>query len=482
MAPKAIKHPLLVIIILGCILRGWYALSNLSIHHPDEIFQTLEPAYRLIKGSGLIPWDYTYGLRSYVIPLVLSVPLRLGTFIKADPSFYVPTMSLTLALLSSLVIAGVYAAARFFTTKKTALIAALIAAFWPELIYFSPRALTETFALLSYSLVAIFLFRPKPRLFLTGFFALTALLLRIQWFPLFILIGYYLHRHSKIPKPRLLFGSAASLALFGLVDFFTYGFPLIHQYQNLRLSWLSGISTQFGTQPWWYYLFTLTSLSGILLLPLLKFHPKQNLKPLILTTLCILIIHSLLPHKEYRFLLILIPLIIIVTAPAWANIYQRSKAVFLILCVSVFAAFLTNNLPNQLSILGTPFITRDQGLALTAAHSRCGIYYPDRDWVYTGGNYMLGSTTPLHDHLHPPHSEANIDVLIMPSNLPLESNSFRPHSTTPTYQVVNPTGTLTTHPGYTIYKQDECTPDPDYTPYRSFDYLEPILNQFTPYL
>lgn len=482
MAFKAIKHPLLVIIILGSILRAWYALSNLSIHHPDEIFQTLEPAYRLVTGSGLIPWDYAYGLRSYLLPYLLSVPLRLFSLINPNPSFYVPAMSLILALLSSLVIAGVYTTARFFTTKKTALIAALLAAFWPELIYFAPRSLTETFALLSYSLVTIFLFRPKPRLFLTGFFALTALLLRIQWFPLFILIGYYLHRHSKIPKPRLLFGSAASLALFGLVDCFTYGFPFIHQYQNLTLSWLSGISAQFGTQPWWYYLFTLTSLSGILLLPLLKFHPKQNLKPLILTTLCILIIHSFLPHKEYRFLLILIPLIIIVTAPAWAIIYQRSKAIFIILSVSVFAAFLTNNLPNQLSILGTPFITRDQGLALTVAHSRCGVYYPDRDWVYTGGNYMLGSTTPLYDHLHPPPSEANIDVLIMPSNVPLESISFVPVSTTPTYQIVDPTGALTTHPGYTVYKQVTCTPDSNYTPYRSFDYLEPILNQFTPYL
>jgi hypothetical protein len=482
MAPKAIKHPLLVIIILGSIVRVWYTLSNLSIHHPDEIFQTLEPAYRLITGSGLIPWDYAYGLRSYVIPFVLSVPLRLFTFINADPSFYVPAISLTLALLSSLLIAAVYATTRFFSTKQTALIAAFLAAFWPELIYFSPRALTETFAILSYSLVAIFLFRPKPRLFLTGFFTLTALLLRIQWFPLFIAVGYYLYRNSKISHSRLILGSAASLALFGLVDFFTYGFPFIHQYQNLRLSWLSGISAQFGTQPWWYYLFTLTSLSGILLLPLLKFHPKQNLKPLILTGLGILIIHSLLPHKEYRFLLILIPLIIITTAPAWTIIYQRSKALFIILCISVFAAFITNNLPNQLIILGTPFITRDQGLTLTATHSRCGVYYPDRDWVYTGGNYMLGSTTPLFDHLYPPPTESNIDILVMPSNISLESNTFLPLSTTPAYQIVGPSSALTTHPGYTVYQQDHCTRDPNYTPYRSFDYLEPILNQFTPYL
>lgn len=33
-----------------------------GINHPDEVFQTVEQAHRLVFGSGLVPWEFIYGM------------------------------------------------------------------------------------------------------------------------------------------------------------------------------------------------------------------------------------------------------------------------------------------------------------------------------------------------------------------------------------------------------------------------------------
>ena len=43
-----------------------------SINYPDEVFQTLEQAHRLVFGTGLVPWEFVYGTRSWVLPGVLA--------------------------------------------------------------------------------------------------------------------------------------------------------------------------------------------------------------------------------------------------------------------------------------------------------------------------------------------------------------------------------------------------------------------------
>src|SRR5665213_968156 len=39
-----------------------------SIHYPDEIFQAVEQAHRLVYGTGLVPWEFVYGTRSWLLP------------------------------------------------------------------------------------------------------------------------------------------------------------------------------------------------------------------------------------------------------------------------------------------------------------------------------------------------------------------------------------------------------------------------------
>ena len=55
-------------------LRIYAAVSHLDISHPDEHFQTLEPASHVIYGFGWLSWEWTTGTRSWLVP-ALYMPL-----------------------------------------------------------------------------------------------------------------------------------------------------------------------------------------------------------------------------------------------------------------------------------------------------------------------------------------------------------------------------------------------------------------------
>ncbi len=55
-----------------------------GIHYPDEVMQSLEQAHRLVFGSGLVPWEFRDGARSWLLPGMLAVPMWLGDAVAPD--------------------------------------------------------------------------------------------------------------------------------------------------------------------------------------------------------------------------------------------------------------------------------------------------------------------------------------------------------------------------------------------------------------
>ena len=46
---------------------------------PDEYWQSLEPAHRLVYGNGFLTWEYRESaIRSYIYPMLLSIGYRVG--------------------------------------------------------------------------------------------------------------------------------------------------------------------------------------------------------------------------------------------------------------------------------------------------------------------------------------------------------------------------------------------------------------------
>src|SRR5260370_41077903 len=80
---------LLASLLAGAVLRAWLSFHDDGIYWPDEIYQSLEPAHRLVFGYGLIPWEFLQGARSWALPALVAGLLKgSGWFGAAGPRPY----------------------------------------------------------------------------------------------------------------------------------------------------------------------------------------------------------------------------------------------------------------------------------------------------------------------------------------------------------------------------------------------------------
>ena len=64
-------------LVLAGVLRSLMLLVPVT-HHPDEIYQYWEPAYRLLTGDGIVAWEWREGIRGWLLPTLLAIPMALG--------------------------------------------------------------------------------------------------------------------------------------------------------------------------------------------------------------------------------------------------------------------------------------------------------------------------------------------------------------------------------------------------------------------
>jgi len=154
-----------------------------NIHVPDELFQYLEQGHRLVFGFGLIPWEFRFGIRSWITPGLVSFWLYLLKAIHLDqPAIYIPVVKIFFSLLSTSLIFSAYYIGRNLASENGARLAALLTCFWYELIYFAPRPLTDVLS--TYALVGALACavaepeKTKPKLF--GIFLALTVAIRIQ--------------------------------------------------------------------------------------------------------------------------------------------------------------------------------------------------------------------------------------------------------------------------------------------------------------
>ena len=75
-----------------------------SAAYPDEIWQYFEPAYRIIDGHSVVTWDQRDGLRSWLLPAMISGPMYLGHLIAPHTQAHLLAVRLFLACFSLLFI------------------------------------------------------------------------------------------------------------------------------------------------------------------------------------------------------------------------------------------------------------------------------------------------------------------------------------------------------------------------------------------
>src|SRR5207302_4018681 len=89
-----------------------------------------------------------------------------------------------------------------------------------------------------------------------------------------------------------------------MLDWLTLGYPFASLWRNILFNVIDGVSGEFGTEPWHYYLSGELGLWGgaglfVLIAAALG---ARRLPVLLAAAVTIVVVHSGFAHKEYRFI------------------------------------------------------------------------------------------------------------------------------------------------------------------------------------
>ena len=309
---------LLAFLLLGLVLRVGAAAKFPNLQHEDEIFQTQEPAHHLAYGNSVVTWEWRRGVRSWVFPAFLAGVMRATDWMGRGSTGYRWGIAIVLSLISLTTVWFGFAWAKRASGAEAAIVAAGACAIWYELVYFAPKALTEVVAghaLLPGLYLGVYGkgWQEKKRMFLAGIFCGLAMSLRIQLTPAVAFAALYFcypnWRKRILPVAA---GVLLPVVCFGLVDMVTWSHPFQSFYLYFWVNVMEGRAKEFGVQPWYWYLEMLCQhLGPIVVLILVGIRRSAFLG---WVALIILVSHSVLGHKEVRFLYPLVPLAITLAA------------------------------------------------------------------------------------------------------------------------------------------------------------------------
>lgn len=398
---------LVCVFLIALLLRIGVAMRVPSLTHPDEIFQTQEPAHRLAYGYGIITWEWRDGIRSWMFPAILAALMRATDWMGPGSSGYLWAVTILLSLFSLITVWFGFAWAKRVSGIEAAMIAAGGCAVWYELVIFAPRTLTEVLAahiLLPGLYLGAFAEGrwEKRKLFLAGILCGLAMSFRIQLFPAVALAGLYFCRSRwRTRLPAVLAGILLPLTVFGIVDAITWSYPFQSFFRYFWVNAVAGRSELYGTEPWYWYLIVLLShLGPILLLALVGIRRSPFLGWM---ALAVLAPHSLLPHKEVRYIYPLMPILITLAALGTMEITKEidhllksrihpKVAISVALVLFAFFSFL---LAPQFAY----WKSRSGSLAMVDRLSRdptvCGLGVHGILWFDTGGYTHLHRNVPI---------------------------------------------------------------------------------------
>ena len=291
---------------------AWFTLGFL---HPDEQWQILTPLHlKLVNGSlDSLTWDFQYRIRPW-FQIFLYYPIgKIFYLLEAGPF----SMDIGLRTLTSLLSFGALAWLGHILFKNESKQRQIVWCQFLALTWFLPmfqaRASSENFssAFMFLSIGTLYSAK-KSRTFLTaGLLAGLSFLVRYQMGVVALallawMILSKLHRLSHLALFCL--GVLLCLPLGILVDYWGYGewtfSPWHYFYQNIVLDKAS----QWGVMPWYFY-FKVAFTKGIppISIPFLMgfiafaWHFPRHI--ISIASLSFLLVHTIIGHKEMRFLI-----------------------------------------------------------------------------------------------------------------------------------------------------------------------------------
>lgn len=428
-----------LIVIGATALRLWLALDDHGIYWPDEIYQSLEQAHRVAFGTGMLPWEFRDGARSWLLPGAFAGLWRLAAALGVDSSLGLVALARASMVLASSV--SIWLAARIaerIAGARAGAVAALVLAVLPLSVVLGYRTLSETASAPLVALSASCVLRRSPRAAAVAGAAIAlASLLRYQngLFALTFAVWVWSGQRRRGLLPFVGAGAACAVGG-GLLDWATWGSPFHSLIAYVQFNLVESGASTFSVAPFWFYAKTAWDSTGpaLLVFASLALLGAARAPGLSLSALVYLLTHALIPHKELRFLLPALPLLAALVGVGAERLYvsswpRRAAWWTMLGAATAGAAFsLTRLTFGRVGLhLGTPRAEQpiwhsdeDVNRLLAAAGREselCGLGVLGLRDVLTGGHTYFHRAAPLLFANRSCGAEAALNYLLVPDAL-----------------------------------------------------------------
>ena len=301
----SLKKNKFTLLLLSFVPYLFCAFFSQGFWHPDEHYQTLE-LINLKSGSyvdeGIFNWDFHESIRSWFQPALYNViltPFR---------EFLSPFSQATILRLFNGVL-GWLSLVLFFRTvfsKEKFLKYLLISSYIWFVPYLFVRTSSESLSVSLFFIGASLFYRFS---FLSGLIWGLSFLARYQMGIVLLCCNLYQLYIDKNLKRFIIhsLGILAALVIGVAIDYWGYGELVFSTVNYLVSNIIEGKASAFGTEPFWYYITKgvikgIPPVSIILMIGAFKYFKSRKHDIWIVAFLSFFIIHSIIPHKEIRFL------------------------------------------------------------------------------------------------------------------------------------------------------------------------------------
>ena len=292
------------------------AIFSVGFHHEDEHYQIIEFAEHRAGHIDQVTWEYGAKIRPSIQPVICLILFKIIRWAGIDDHFTMATVLKLLSGVLSIFIINVFV--KNYQTKVDAKFSGIFICF-SFLLWFLPyiavRFSSESFSALFCLLViskAINLQKSAKHAdyLLFGIFAGSAIMLRLQCSALIfgVILWLIIVEKVKISKCLIIAGIMMLTILTGVfIDYLFYGTFTLTAYNYFDYNLVKGVANDFGIEPW-YKIFQYTvegpgPIFGILTffsLVLVGVFDRKNV--LLWAVIPFILIHTISPHKELRFL------------------------------------------------------------------------------------------------------------------------------------------------------------------------------------
>ncbi|WP_225009669.1 hypothetical protein [Novosphingobium percolationis] len=317
------------VVLLGLALRI-AGFSLFDLRYADEFMQYLEQANRLATGQGIRPWEWRLGLRNALIPQALAGPFALGHALAPGTLLGLELARAAFLALACLALPAAWALGAQ-SGRAHALVALFVVAVWWESVLYANLILSESLAVTLLLLAAgpVLADRPSRKaLVLAGLLAGLGVLVRFQYglFAAVLVAGAL--RLDRARWTAFLTGAVLAALLGALSDLAVGLTPFGWIWTNLTMNVGQDRASQFGTAPPLEYVIQL----GRHFWPLFPivlaaaYGAGTRYRPLFWAATANVAAHSLIAHKEYRFIWVSVLAWLVLAAIGSVHAAERWRA------------------------------------------------------------------------------------------------------------------------------------------------------------